>query len=174
MKSYSQNRVLWQFTSKSFFEELVTSLEYNNVLSKDTAFASFSIKQKTDTLKYIDIVTRNTETTLYYYNNGKLRSLENNRGIYLVNQYIAFHDNGFIDSIGNFEPYNENFEERQAYTNDTVWLDDDEYVIAERHVYKGFQDKEWYFFDERGKIRMIKIYDKGVLLDVILPKEEEE
>ncbi len=190
MKSYSQGQVIWQHTGERR-GEIQTDLKY---ISKDTAYNSesltdlrFAIKQKADTLEYIDISAHNTNATLYYWNNGKLGILENNYGEYLVGQYIAFHENGFIDSIGNFETVND--ENRDEFFDriekickdsiDTIFVEHPDGTISTMRIENsdcidGFQDKEWYFFDKQGKIRMIKIYNKGVLVDVILPKEEEE
>jgi len=175
VKLYSQSQVIEQYTKKRK-TGFTTELLYKNVLRKDTIWSSYTI-YKPDNLEQIThIINRYVETstvttTVLLYDNNKLKVLRNQKGSFLVNHYIAFHNNGFIDSIGNFEPYNENFRERVIC--DTIWYEDVPGAYS-MDCHKGFQDKEWYFFDERGKIRMIKIYDKGVLLDIILPKEEEE
>lgn len=165
IKSYGQE-IYIDTLKEVYITNNVLSFIYEDFFNNDTNFYSYVFsKNKEDNIKTIHHIVKNSRIILNYENN-KLKELYNMEKAFIVGQYISFHNNGAIDSIGNYEPYNDNFIERIKC--DTIYTDFFGRISESFDCKKGFQDKDWFFFDEKGKLLMIKTYDKGILVRKII------
>lgn len=159
--SYSQE-IYIDTVKRLYYNEGVTELIYENYLNKKDKYIAYGIINN----NLITFFTESNSRINFNYDNKKLKEIYHKEHLYFNGQYISFHKNGVIDSIGNYEPYNESF--KQRIKCDTVWHTNTMYSID---CTKGFQDKDWFFFDKKGKLYMIKTYDKGVLVRKIIVPE---